>query len=275
MNSKIQRAVNLITVFDVIFLLFLSLSGGSRGVIGTVLYYLAFIIPLAAAFLLRERGEQSELLSLFSPKGTLKFTLPIAAPLIGLVMLISYLTSLLLSLFNFSDTVELTGNIFYDIFRHALLPSVFEELLFRLVPMLLLSKYSKKNAVFISSLFFALIHCNLFQIPYALLAGLVLTAVTAASGSIIPAIILHFLNNLASVLMLSFGELPLFNPIFFSAITLLTLISIIYLVIKRKLYGECIKEIFSDGCKLSFTLSAAVLVLLTMFIAVSNLFIQA
>ena len=73
---------------------------------------------------------------------------------------------------------------------------------------MLLSSYNKlgfKKAVLISGLMFGLIHLNVGQFFYATIIGFVLAIITLYSQSIVPAMIVHFLNNGISV-YLSFAE---------------------------------------------------------------------
>lgn len=71
-----------------------------------------------------------------------------------------------------------------------------EELLFRgFVTRILLNRYSPTKAIFISALIFGLIHVNPAQIPGAFLMGLLFGWIFYKTGSIIPGMILHFINN--------------------------------------------------------------------------------
>ena len=111
-------------------------------------------------------------------------------------------------------------------------------MLFRYIPLSIL-KDNKRAAVLLSSALFALAHANLFQIPYAFAAGLVFAAVCIMTGSILPSILIHFLNNLLS-LAISYGLAGTAFIIIASAITLLSIIAIL---IMRKAYSEGIKEL--------------------------------
>lgn len=75
-----------------------------------------------------------------------------------------------------------------------------EEFIFRGALLAPLRKYGDLFAIVVTSILFSLVHGNLGQIPGALIIGLVLGFVTVKSGSIIPAIIIHFINNGFAVL---------------------------------------------------------------------------
>ena len=77
-------------------------------------------------------------------------------------------------------------------------PAVVEEFAFRGVIMGSMKKYGSGFAVIASSVLFGLMHGNIVQIPFATALGLVLGYVTVMTGSIVPAMIIHFLNNLVA-----------------------------------------------------------------------------
>ena len=77
-------------------------------------------------------------------------------------------------------------------------PAVFEELLFRGAIMQSLRRFGDPFALAVSSILFAMLHRNFIQGPNALLAGLVLGYFTLRTGSLIPAMVAHFVNNFLS-----------------------------------------------------------------------------
>lgn len=87
---------------------------------------------------------------------------------------------------------------YYALF--AILPPIAEEISFRGVVFGLLRPYGKTLAVVGSALAFGVMHGNLQQIPFAFLGGLFFGYLVAETGSIVPTIVLHFLNNSLSVL---------------------------------------------------------------------------
>ncbi len=92
------------------------------------------------------------------------------------------------------------------------LPAILEEFAIRGVVLgALRKKFSDTSAIVLSSLLFGLLHGNLQQIPFASLMGLLLGFATVYTGSIIPAILIHTVNNVSSVLM-EF-TLPMLSPL--------------------------------------------------------------
>ena len=81
----------------------------------------------------------------------------------------------------------------------AILPALVEEFAFRGVILGKLRKHSDSLAVLVSAVVFGLIHGNFTQIPFAFVVGLVLGYITVKTNSLLPAIIIHFLNNGISV----------------------------------------------------------------------------
>ena len=79
------------------------------------------------------------------------------------------------------------------------MPALFEEFAFRGVVMGSLRPYSEGLALIVSSAMFALLHGNFVQIPFAFCGGLVFGFVVLKTNSLLPGIIIHFLNNALSV----------------------------------------------------------------------------
>lgn len=99
-----------------------------------------------------------------------------------------------------------------------------EELLFRGLIFRLLRPFGDGWAIPLSSLLFALAHGSLFQMPYALVAGLFLAFAAAASHSLLFPLLFHFLYNLLAFfggdipkvpLLISLGGLALFSLVLF------------------------------------------------------------
>lgn len=64
-------------------------------------------------------------------------------------------------------------------------------------------------AIILSAVFFAAIHFNPSQIPYAMLVGILLGWLFVRTGSIVPGVILHWINNSAAYVLLNmFPTMP-------------------------------------------------------------------
>lgn len=268
------------TLAAILFVVLLSVASTFGGVAGEVIYYLAFLLPLlfcvrCAKDAQRKREEIAGVAEpprkLFSltKEGWLTTAL-LCAPVVALVLLLSYLTSLLFSVFGFEVPGVADAPFFAMIVEHAVAPSILEELLFRFAPLLLLAPYSRRGCVVVSALYFALIHCNLFQIPYALIAGGIFIVIDLAFDSVLPSLILHFVNNLASVVMLKYCSSGTPFVIYLSVVIALALISLLVLVLLRKKLFNNLSFVLDKGEAFT-TISPVALAVLTMGIAVFNL----
>ncbi len=137
---------------------------------------------------------------------TIKFTFAS----MGFVYVFNLLLSLMnlnLSLFGFeNESVDfgavtgLWGNVIYFV-AVAIVPPIIEEFLFRgAILGSLRQKHGDALAVIISAVLFGLMHGNFIQTPVTFLTGLVLGYLTVKTDSMIPAIILHFVNNAWAVI---------------------------------------------------------------------------
>lgn len=93
------------------------------------------------------------------------------------------------------------GWLFLNILLLAVVPAIFEELIFRGV---ILNGYKKLGilpAMVVSSLLFALIHGSIQQFLFPFLFGLILSFVAIKTGSVIAPMIIHFINNALVVIL--------------------------------------------------------------------------
>lgn len=87
------------------------------------------------------------------------------------------------------------------LFTLSVLPAILEEILFRGFILQSLRRFGDLFAVMISALIFALVHGNFAQLPNAFIMGVTIAFLAVKIGSLIPGMILHFINNFgASVL---------------------------------------------------------------------------
>ena len=194
------------------------------------------------------------------------------------------------SLFQLENTVSLDKspqsplqNILY-IVSTAIVPAFAEEFAFRGILMGTLRKYGDVFAIIASSVLFAAMHGNISQIPFAFILGLIFAYVDCLINSIVPSIIIHFLNNFYSVMIDILNSSALiddtaFALIYYTLITvfcLLGLLSFIYLS-RRKIslfkldnnYGAYATEGMQLTLKeknVEFFTSAGVILSLVLFI---------
>lgn len=92
------------------------------------------------------------------------------------------------------------GWVFYFIVTCVAAP-IFEEMFFRGAVLKMLTPYGKGFAITCQAFLFAIFHGTVQQIPYTLVGGLIMGYLAVRYGGILPSIILHFLNNLFSMLI--------------------------------------------------------------------------
>lgn len=136
---------------------------------------------------------------------TVKFT--VAS--MGFVYVFNLLLTLMnvnLSLFGFENETPdygeingLWGNVIYFV-AVAIVPPIIEEFIFRGAILGSLRKHGDALAIIVSAVLFGFMHGNFIQTPVTFLTGLILGYLTVKTNSIIPAIILHFVNNSWAVL---------------------------------------------------------------------------
>ncbi len=100
---------------------------------------------------------------------------------------------------DFQIPEGISGGLLY-IFTVAVVPALVEEFAFRGVVMSHFRRFGNTFAILASSVLFGLMHGNLVQIPFAFAAGCIMAYIDIITDSLLPSIILHFLNNLISAI---------------------------------------------------------------------------
>lgn len=181
------------------------------GMIDVVYSLFVIFVPFFCAFLfLKKRGEIKDL-PLGTPYDGKAAVLLVFA---GLACCIagSYATSILSSLvenlFGITFTmpesdmvIDSVPMFLLTVLGTAVVPACVEEFAIRGVVMQPLRKYGDKFAIVMSAVVFALMHGNMVQIPFAFIAGLAIGYAVVVTGSMWTGVLIHFLNNLASVIM--------------------------------------------------------------------------
>lgn len=110
------------------------------------------------------------------------------------------------------EDLQMTGvsGFLIGVISMAVVPAIIEEFSIRGVVMQPLRRYGDGFAIVASAFIFSIMHGNMAQIPYTVVGGLYLGYLAIATGSIWPSIIVHFVNNMYSVVIMSvdsnFGE---------------------------------------------------------------------
>lgn len=162
-------------------------------------------------------------------------------------------------------------NVMLMMFAVALAPAVCEEIAFRGFVMGSLSEFGQGFAVIMTSVFFGMLHGNLSGILFAFSAGLLMGCVRKTSGSLVPSMTVHFLNNAYAVCSLCFmkmadGDEGLMMYAFFSFIFMLIMVVVFVismLVLNSKNIG--IFTFSSGDCVLTTSENAKVVLTRPLF----------
>ena len=278
-----RTKIKLIVAIDLMFILLLSVAGIFDGWAWQVARAVVFISLVALSFLAILKLEKKDgsgrqvALPLGIGGRNLLLTLPTLAPAVLLIFGVSALTSLILAAVGVGASTVPDAPIFEMILIHALIPAILEETLFRLVPMRALAPHSPGACVILSAVFFAFIHCNLYSIPYALVAGIIFMALDIAFDSIIPSLILHTVNNTLSVIWIKYCDTPTRVATYLGVLGGVALVSAVVMILLRGKYKLSLSRIFekkTDGgvTAADWALPAVVLVGVCTLVAVLNIF---
>lgn len=190
-------------------------------IFGTLCSIICIFVPFISVYGLYSKGDREKCFAFGRPVSGKAFGLAVAAGL--MVCIISdYVSS------GFNSFVSTFGIYFTDVstdapsdfqefilftLECAVVPAVVEEFAIRGVIMQPLRRYGDRFALVMSSVIFALMHGNMMQIPFALMAGFALGYFAMATGSIWTSVVIHFANNFLSVLFTTWNSSPVFDGI--------------------------------------------------------------
>lgn len=130
----------------------------------------------------------------------------------------------------------------------AFFPPLLEEIAFRGVLQRSLLSYGKRFAVVVSAVIFALGHPGFSGMAYAFVSGIFYGIAAANTGSLVPGLIMHFLNNsivfIDEILADTFPQYADFIP----SVTMLVYFFLGFVSLYL-LFGRKKKLSLSDGCK--------------------------
>lgn len=171
----------------------------------------ATMVGLAPAMLLGFIGMAAYLWRKGYLKGDKQMWSPLSTPfllwsiVIGLstIFLIDFLMSKLAFLPDWMEnTFDVLQSGWLGIICISILGPILEELLFRgAITKVLLQKYTPVKAIILSALIFGIFHINPAQVVGATISGLLFAWLYYKTGSLIPGILIHILNNSLSVFL--------------------------------------------------------------------------
>lgn len=263
-----EQKISILSLSYLVFLALLLASGTLSGALGYAVYFLAFLIPFAVCIIHIKKDKEAVASHLGFGKRALCHTLVLTAPTVLLIMAVSMVTSMIVfAVTKKTNEVDVGNSLVLALISHALVPAVMEEGLFRYLPMRLLSAHSKRVTVLVSAFFFALIHHSVFSFFYAFVAGVIFMSVDLALDSIWPSVIIHFVNNAVSVLLM-FG----LGSVVYPCLLGLCAVSILVVILKRAEYKKLFLPLLLGGEKFRITPELAVFTAVNLLIAIVALF---
>lgn len=177
--------------------------------------------------------------------------------------------------FSITPSTSILSKILY-VLGMALVPAIFEELLFRKEILNSCKRYGKVFAVVFSSILFGLYHFNLNQGIFAFLVGIIFGIIAIKTNSIKLTVLLHFLNNgyacVQEILGAGTVAFEIFNNVIIAIIIVGALILLKNLPKLKNLKKEDFK--LNKDCKYlirNYTFIVAMLLLVVMFVTTENL----
>lgn len=159
----------------------------------------------------------------------------------------------------------------------AILPAVFEEIMFR---GLLLNcnenGMGSVRAIFVTGFCFSLFHASPEQTVYQFIAGCAFAFIAVRSGSLLPSILMHFINNALIVILAAFGLFDeagnlIMPQIAFIIVTVISALSFVGAVVWLALDKTKIKKGEKGGVR-DFFLYGSVAIFALGFIWILSLF---
>lgn len=180
-----------------------------QSVVSIFLSVFGIALPFGIAGYFLNKGKNTPAVDFRGPVST---PLMLAATAFGFFVCLAgnYVTSvfvnfmdelgILLSAPEYSPPSDFAGRIIYAV-SVAVVPALVEEFAVRGVVLQSLRRYGDRFAIIASALLFAVMHGNLIQAPFALIAGVGIGYAVCITNSIRTGILIHFCNNLYSVIV--------------------------------------------------------------------------
>lgn len=210
-----------------------------------VYYVISIVVPYLLVMIVSRTGFKKAFpLKARMPRNPVGFILFA----FGICLIFNYVLSILTpwysELFPSDETLYESGiDIALYFVQVAILPAIFEELVFRGITFGALKPLGTRFAVILSAILFGMAHIYPLQSMFATLFGLLLGGVYVATGSLWTCVLLHFFNNAFAVLASYSAEMiekgNMLVPMFVSAVVYAAMAySIVYLIKYIKLPGR-------------------------------------
>ena len=217
----------------------------------TIFYsVLSLLIPFGIAGFYLEKRTGTDIFKFGKPVST---PLMLAATALGFFVCLvgNYLTSVFVNLADFVGITltspeytvpeDFAGRAVY-VLAVAAVPALVEEFAIRGAVLQPLRRYGDKFAILASAVVFAVLHGNLIQAPFALIAGIGIGYAVCITNSIWTGVLIHFCNNFYAVItefmLADIADEKTLNTVYYGVMIALYVISIagsaIFVVLRKK-----------------------------------------
>lgn len=263
-----------------------------QSVVSIFLSVLGILVPFAAAGYYISKGKGTPVVDFSRP---VSIPLMLSATALGFFVCLAgnYATSVFvnfmdalgisLSAPDYSPPSDFAGRIIYTVLI-AVVPALVEEFAVRGVILQPLRKYGDRFAILASALIFAVMHGNLIQAPFALIAGVGIGYAVCITNSIWTGVLIHFVNNLYSVIIEFLAEdivgVEEFNTVYIILTIALYAVSIIgsvaFVIIKKQRKIMPSFTALSEGKKMkALVFTVPMIIALIMMVKITSNFIAA
>lgn len=263
-----------------------------QSVIAIFLSVLGLLLPFAAGGYFINKGKSIPMVDFRKP---VSIPLMLSATALGFFVCLTgnYVTSIFVDLMSevgitlsapeFSPPSDFGGRLIYTL-SIAVVPALVEEFAVRGVILQPLRKYGDRFAILASALIFAVMHGNLIQAPFALIAGIGIGYAVCITNSIWTGILIHFCNNLYSViiefLVADITDMAKLDSIYISLTVVLYAVSIIgsvaFVIIRSQRKVMPSFTVLNEKQKIrAFVFSVPMIIALIMMIKITSTFISA
>lgn len=263
-----------------------------QSVVTIFLSVLGLLLPFAASGYFINKGKNTPMVDFRKP---VSIPLMLSATALGIFVCLTgnYVTGIFVDLMSeagitlsapeYTPPSDFGGRLIYAL-SIAVVPALVEEFAVRGVILQPLRKYGDKFAILASALIFAIMHGNLIQAPFALIAGIGIGYAVCITNSIWTGILIHFCNNLYSVviefLVADIADAEKLNSIYLSITVVLYAVSIIgsvaFVIMKNKRKIMPSFTAMNEKQKMkAFVFSVPMIIALLMMIKITSNFISA
>ncbi len=263
-----------------------------QSVVAIFLSVLGLLLPFAAGGYFLNKGKSTPMVDFRKP---VSIPLMLSATALGFFICLAgnYATSVFVDLMSsagitlsapeYSPPSDFGGRLIYTL-SIAVVPALVEEFAVRGVILQPLRKYGDKFAILASALVFAVMHGNLIQAPFALIAGIGIGYAVCITNSIWTGILIHFCNNLYSViiefLVADITDMAKLDSIYISITVVLYAVSIIgsiaFVIIRSQRKVMPSFTAMNEKQKMrAFVFSVPMIIALIMMIKITSNFISA